>query len=115
MRTGIFILCLSLISSLAYGQRPTPKEPPVFDKKLWTVTGILVGSSIALTETSVRRSANDRSDKRVKIYIAHGISDFLIFGVTANLKSDNKKWWWVGSIATSALYGGVAIKYNKSF
>ncbi len=116
MRIIILVLCLCLISNSAYSQTETPTEPPpVFDKKFWTVVGTLISSSIILTEMSVRRNQNDRADNRLKIYTAHGISDLLIIVATANLKSDNKKWWWVPAIATSSVNGGFAVSYSKSF
>lgn len=115
MRTAVLVLCLLLVSKSTYSQTESTKEPPVFDKKFWTAASILIGSSIILTEASVHRNQSGRFDTRLKIYTAHGISDFLIFAVSANLKSDGKKWWWIAPIAASAVNGGFAIKYSKSF
>ncbi len=115
MRIAVLVLCLFLVSASAHSQTSAPTEPPVFDKKLWTVTGILVGSSILMTEFAVHEDLKNQSERRLKIYTVAAISDFLVFAQSANLKSDGKKWWWVPPIAVSAVTGGFAIKYSKSF
>lgn len=115
MKIVMLALCFLMISSSVYSQTWTPIEPPVFDKKFWTVTGILISSDIIIAETAVHKDINNRLDKRVKIYTAYGILNLLTLTVSANLKSDTKKWWWIPAVATSAVNCGFAVKYSKSF
>jgi hypothetical protein len=112
---SVLVVCFLLVSASAYSQTQIPVEPPVFDKKLWTVTSVLIGSSILTAELTARENQNYQPERRLKIYTVAGISDFLIIAMSANLKSDGKKWWWVPAIATSVVNGGFAVKYRKSF
>lgn len=116
MRTITLVLCLFLISAgSAYSQTSTQKEPPVFDKKFWTVQGALIGSSILVTECAVYGDKGNLTERRLGIYTAAGISNLLVFILSANQKSVDKKWWWVAPITISAINSGFAIQYSKSF
>ncbi len=116
MRIGSVVLCFFLMSSALQAQtNQAPTEPPVFDKKFWTATGIMLGSTVVMAETAVRQQQDGRMERRLKMYTAAGISDFIIFAVSANAKSDEKKWWWVLPIATAAINGTFTIKYIKKF
>ena len=115
MRTAMLVFSLCLVPVSAFSQNRTSTELPVFDKKFWTVTGTLVGSSIIMTELAVHEDKKNRPERRLKIYTAAGISDFLVFAMSANSKSDGRKWWWIPPIAVSAVKSGFAIKYSKSF
>lgn len=115
MRTAVLVLCLLLVSNSAYSQTSTQKEPSVFDKKFWVIHGTLIGSSIISAESAIYKDKQGGFNRRLKIYTAAGISDFLVFALSANQKSDGKKWWWVAPITISAINSGFAIQYNKSF
>lgn len=92
-----------------------PTRSPVFDKKFWVATGVLIGSNIVLTETAVYKDQSNQSSRRMEMYTAYGISNFFILAASANLKSDGKKWWWVLPIAASIVNDGIAIQYVRNF